>query len=286
MAAMGLEAPSPAWPARIFRQEGVARAEPSKRPRAAWRRFGLPRPQRPPAGPDAGEYVLAGGRKAVIWPAPGRPLAPGGGLAGRPGRWPARRPSTSSTGAWPPGARTRRPRGRQRRGPGPQPAPSHRPARPGRVRSLGVEPPAAKAPAGPPPRARTSASARPCSATRAGSPWPTPSPSPRETGRPLRPHPATPSAPTRARPGASPPSRPRTSAKVAGGQPRDLAHQGAGVGGARAGGGRTRSVGARRRVQGASFSVVVIPAGPRRRGVRRPGGRRVSWEPCSSTRIH
>lgn len=46
----------------------------------------------------------------------------------------------------------RRPRGRQRRGPGPQPARSHRPARPGRVRSPGVEPPpAAKAPADPPP---------------------------------------------------------------------------------------------------------------------------------------
>ena len=43
---MGLEAPSPASLARIFRQEGVARAEPSKRPRAAWRRFDLPRPQR------------------------------------------------------------------------------------------------------------------------------------------------------------------------------------------------------------------------------------------------
>ena len=74
---MGLEAPSPAWLARIFRQEGVARAEPSKRPRAAWRRFDLPRPQRPPAGPDAGEYVLAGGRK-------------GGDLAG----------SRTTTGAW------------------------------------------------------------------------------------------------------------------------------------------------------------------------------------------
>ena len=142
---MGLEAPSPAWPARDLPVgRGRGGAEPSKRPRAAWRRFDPPRPQRPPAGPDAGEYVLAGGRKAVIWPAPGRPLAPGGGLAGRPGRWPARRPSTSSTRARPPGARTRRPRGRQRRGPGPQPAPSHRPARPGRVRSPGVEPPAGR----------------------------------------------------------------------------------------------------------------------------------------------
>ena len=85
MAAMGLEAPSPAWLARIFRQEGVARAEPSKRPRAAWRRFVYPAPNAC-WQLDATEYVLAGGRKAVIWPAPGRPLPPGGGLAGRPGR--------------------------------------------------------------------------------------------------------------------------------------------------------------------------------------------------------
>ena len=98
MAAMGLEAPSPASLARIFRQEGVARAEPSKRPRAAWRRFVYPAPNAC-RRLDATEYVLAGGRKAVIWPAPGRPLPPGGGLPGRPGRWPARRPSTSSTGA-------------------------------------------------------------------------------------------------------------------------------------------------------------------------------------------
>ena len=75
---MGLEAPSPAWPARDLPVgRGRGGAEPSKRPRAAWRRFDLPRPQRPPAGPDAGEYVLAGGRK-------------GGDLAG----------SRTTTGAW------------------------------------------------------------------------------------------------------------------------------------------------------------------------------------------
>ena len=143
MASMGLKAPSPAWLARLFRREGVARAEPSKRPRAAWRRFDLPRPQR----------LLAARRHRVR---PGR-RAQGGDLAGSrtttpAWRWPpwsprarpVRRPSTSSTGAWPPGECTRRPRGRQRRGPGPQPAPSHRPARPGHVRSLGVEPPAGK----------------------------------------------------------------------------------------------------------------------------------------------
>ena len=46
MASMGLKAPSPAWLARLFRDQGVARSEPSKRPRAAWRRFVYPRPQR------------------------------------------------------------------------------------------------------------------------------------------------------------------------------------------------------------------------------------------------
>ena len=66
MAAMGLEAPSPASLARIFRQEGVARAEPSKRPRAAWRRFVYPAPNAC-WQLDATEYVLAGGRKAVIF---------------------------------------------------------------------------------------------------------------------------------------------------------------------------------------------------------------------------
>ena len=66
MAAMGLKAPSPAWLARLFRQEGVARAEPSKRPRAAWRRFVYPAPNAC-WQLDATEYVLAGGRKAVIF---------------------------------------------------------------------------------------------------------------------------------------------------------------------------------------------------------------------------
>ena len=174
---MGLEAPSPAWLARIFRQEGVARAEPSKRPRAAWRRFDLPRPQRPPA---ARRHRVRPGRRAQ-----------GGDLAGSrtttpAWRWPpwsprarpVRRPSTSSTRARPPGARTRRPRGRQRRGPGPQPAPSHRP--PGGARALpGRRTPRRQTLQAHHLRATTSASTRPCSATRAGSPWPTPSPSPR-----------------------------------------------------------------------------------------------------------
>ena len=112
------------------------------------------------------------GARAVTWPAPGRPLPPGGGLAGRPGRWPARRPSTSSTRARPPGARTRRPRGRQRRGPGPQPAPSHRP--PGGARAL--------------PGRRTPRRQSPCRPTthgrqRALRPDPAPPPGPAAPGR-------------------------------------------------------------------------------------------------------
>lgn len=95
----------------------------------------------------------------------------------------------------------RRPRGRQRRGPGPQPARSHRPARPGRVRSPGVEPPPPPKPLQTHhPRATTSASATPRSATRADSPWPTESPSPRGDGSTAstaprntqRPHPGPP----------------------------------------------------------------------------------------------
>ena len=123
---------------------GRGGAEPSKRPRAAWRRFDPPRPQRPPAGPDAGEYVLAGGRK-------------GGDLAGSrtttgAWRWPGWSPramagqaaidvfdkGVAARGAHPAPARptTARPRA---------PAGAESPAaRPGHVRSLGVEPPAGR----------------------------------------------------------------------------------------------------------------------------------------------
>ena len=66
MRSMGLEAPSPASLARIFRRKGVARSEPRKRPRSAWRRFVYPAPNAC-WQLDAGEYVLAGGRKAVIF---------------------------------------------------------------------------------------------------------------------------------------------------------------------------------------------------------------------------
>ena len=48
MKALGLVAPSPASLARIFRERDVARAEPKKKPRAAYRRFVYP--ARTPAG--------------------------------------------------------------------------------------------------------------------------------------------------------------------------------------------------------------------------------------------
>jgi len=67
MRAMGLETvPSPASLARIFRQAGVARLEPRKRPRAAWRRFVYPAPNAC-WQLDATEYVLTGGRTCVVF---------------------------------------------------------------------------------------------------------------------------------------------------------------------------------------------------------------------------
>jgi transposase InsO family protein len=67
MHAMGLDpVPSVASLARIFRQAGVARAEPKKKPRSAWRRFVYPAPNAC-WQVDATEYVLTGGRKCVIF---------------------------------------------------------------------------------------------------------------------------------------------------------------------------------------------------------------------------
>lgn len=67
MKAMGLEVvPSTASLARIFRQAGVARLEPKKKPRSAWRRFVYPAPNAC-WQLDATEYVLTGGRKCVIF---------------------------------------------------------------------------------------------------------------------------------------------------------------------------------------------------------------------------
>ena len=67
MRAMGLRrVPSTASLARIFREAGVARVEPNKRPRSAWRRFVYPAPNAC-WQLDATEYVLTGGRKCVIF---------------------------------------------------------------------------------------------------------------------------------------------------------------------------------------------------------------------------
>lgn len=66
MIAMGLPAPSNATLSRVFRDAGVARAAPNKRPRASFRRFVYPAPNAC-WQLDATEYVLTGGRKCVIF---------------------------------------------------------------------------------------------------------------------------------------------------------------------------------------------------------------------------
>lgn len=67
MLAIGLSpVPSPASLARIFRQAGVARLEPKKKPRSAWRRFVYPAPNAC-WQIDATEYVLTRGRTCVIF---------------------------------------------------------------------------------------------------------------------------------------------------------------------------------------------------------------------------
>ncbi|TFC00776.1 MULTISPECIES: integrase core domain-containing protein, partial [unclassified Cryobacterium] len=58
--------PSTASLARIFRDAGVARVEPRKKPRASFRRFVYPAPNAC-WQLDATEYVLTGGRKCVIF---------------------------------------------------------------------------------------------------------------------------------------------------------------------------------------------------------------------------
>lgn len=67
MRMMGLaQVPSTASLARIFREAGVARLEPKKKPRSAWRRFVYPAPNAC-WQLDATEYVLTGGRTCVIF---------------------------------------------------------------------------------------------------------------------------------------------------------------------------------------------------------------------------
>ena len=67
MRALGLEpVPSTAALSRIFRDAGVARTEPRKKPRASYRRFVYPAPNAC-WQLDATEYVLTGGRTCVIF---------------------------------------------------------------------------------------------------------------------------------------------------------------------------------------------------------------------------
>ena len=67
MRALGMDpVPSTASLARIFRDHGVAKVEPRKKPRAAYRRFVYPQPNAC-WQLDATEYVLTGGRKCVIF---------------------------------------------------------------------------------------------------------------------------------------------------------------------------------------------------------------------------
>lgn len=66
MVSLGMEASSVASLARIFREKYVARSEPDKIPRASYRRFVYPAPNAC-WQLDATEYVLAGGRKCVIF---------------------------------------------------------------------------------------------------------------------------------------------------------------------------------------------------------------------------
>src|SRR6195952_1745688 len=67
MRSLGMEpVPAVSSLARIFRDQGVARLEPRKKPRASYRRFVYPAPNAC-WQLDATEYVLTGGRKCVIF---------------------------------------------------------------------------------------------------------------------------------------------------------------------------------------------------------------------------
>lgn len=66
MVSLGMDAPSSASLARIFREKNVARNEPKKKPRASYRRFVYPAPNAC-WQLDATEYVLTGSRKCVIF---------------------------------------------------------------------------------------------------------------------------------------------------------------------------------------------------------------------------
>lgn len=66
MKLLGMPAPSPATLARAFRREGVARLQPQKKPRAAWKRFTYPAPN-DLWQIDAFELTLATGKRCTIF---------------------------------------------------------------------------------------------------------------------------------------------------------------------------------------------------------------------------
>ena len=203
MVSMGLEAPSVASLARIFRARDVARAEPRKRPRAAWRRFVYPAPNAC-WQLDSTEYVLERGRKCVIFQLQDdhSRLAVASLVA-------RAETSDAAVRVFDKGVRAYGVPQRLLTDNGASLNPTRR-GRQGRlvdhVRALGVEPITGKPYKPTTHGARTSASTPPCCAGWTSSPWPPPSPSSRHRLTPSTAS-TTPSVPTRACPGALPPPR-------------------------------------------------------------------------------
>ena len=204
MVSMGLEAPSVASLARIFRARDVARAEPRKRPRAAWRRFVYPAPNAC-WQLDSTEYVLERGRKCVIFQ-----------LQDDHSRlavaWLVARAETSDAAVrvFDKGVRAYGVPQRLLTDNGASLNPTRR-GRQGRgvdhVRALGVEPITGR-PYKPTTQGKNERfHPRPAAPARASSPWPPPSPSPRAQVDTFDRIHTTPSVPTRACPGALPPPR-------------------------------------------------------------------------------
>ena len=203
MRSMGLEAPSPASPARILAPQGRGPQRAPQAPPLGLAPVRLSGPQRLLA---AGRHRVRPGRRAQgrHLPAAGRPLPPGGRLPGCSGGDQRRRDRRVRQGRRRPRRAAKAP-DRQRRSPQPQPTGTRR--TPGGARAS----PRGRAhhrqtPQTHHPRATTSASTRLCSATSTSSPRPSPSPTSRPRSTPSTAS-TTPGAPTRARPGASPASR-------------------------------------------------------------------------------
>ena len=212
MVSMGLEAPSVASLARIFRARDVARAEPRKRPRAAWRRFVYPAPNAC-WQLDSTEYVLERGRKCVIFQ-----------LQDDHSRlavaWLVARAETSDAAVrvFDKGVRAYGVPQRLLTDNGASLNPTRR-GRQGRlvdhVRALGVEPITGKPYKPTTHGAGTSASTPPCCAGWTSSPWPPPSPSPRAQARHLRPHPHDTERPHQSLPGRATPAQAWDATEVA-----------------------------------------------------------------------